>query len=77
MVKSVGAGATTVPDGTFTVEFTNPSGGIIDISMGSTSTSNLSEGRYEYNILVSSGTTTYNLANGNVLVYQGISSAPS
>ena len=77
MVKSVGAGATTVPDGTFTVEFTNSSGGIIDISMGSTATSNLSEGRYEYNVLVSSGTTVYNLVNGNILVYTGIASAPS
>ena len=77
MVKSVGAGATTVPDGTFTVGFASARGGIIDISMGSTATSNLSEGRYVYNVLVSSGTTTYNIVNGNILVYQGISSAPS
>jgi len=37
----------------------------------------VSEGRYMYNILVSSGTTTYNLVNGNVLVYEQISSPPS
>ena len=45
--------------------------------MTSTKTTSLSEGRYEYNVLVSSGTTTYNIINGNILVYQGISSAPS
>ena len=43
---------------------------------GSTETGLLSEGRYVYNVLVSSGTTIYNIANGNVLVYAGISSAP-
>ena len=41
-----------------------------------TATGLLSEGRYVYNVLVSSGTTIYNIANGNVLVYAGISSAP-
>ena len=29
-----------------------------------------------YDVLVSSGATYYNLVNGNVYVYQGISSAP-
>ena len=76
MQKSAGVAATTVAAGTFTVGFTSSRGGVIDISMGSTATSNLSEGRYEYNVLVSSGTTVYNLVNGNILVYTGIASAP-
>jgi len=77
MVKSAGVGATTIPAGTFTVGFTSAAGGKFDLSMTSTGTTSLSEGRYEYNVLVSSGTTTYNIVNGNILVYQGISSAPS
>ena len=76
MQKGAGVAATTVAAGTFTVGFTSSRGGVIDISMGSTATSNLSEGRYEYNVLVSSGTTIYNLVNGNILVYTGIASAP-
>ena len=76
MQKSAGVAATTVAAGTFTVGFTSSRGGVIDISMGSTSTTSLSEGRYEYNVLVSSGSTIYNIVNGNILVYTGIASAP-
>ena len=77
MQKSVGAGSTTIPSGTFNVGFTSAAGGKFDLTMTSTKTTSLSEGRYDYNVLVSSGTTTYNIINGNILVYQGISSAPS
>jgi hypothetical protein len=77
MQKSVGVGATTIPAGTFTVGFTSAAGGKFDLTMTSAATTSFSEGRYEYNVLVSSGTTTYNIINGNILVYQGISSAPS
>jgi len=77
MQKSAGIGATDTPAGTFTVGFSSAGGGIFDISMGSTSTRDLSEGRYEYNVLVSSGATVYNIVNGNILVYTGIASAPS
>ena len=76
MQKSAGVAATTVAAGTFSVGFTSAGGGIFEISMGSTATTSLSEGRYEYNVLVSSGATIYNIANGNVLVYAGISSVP-
>ena len=76
MQKSAGVAATTVAAGTFTVGFTSSRGGVIDISMGSTATTSLSEGRYEYNVLVSSGSTIYNIVNGNILVYTGIASAP-
>ena len=76
MQKSAGIGATTIPSGTFTVGFTSAGGGIFEVSMGSTDTTNLSEGRYEYNVLLSSGATIYNIVNGNILVHAGIASAP-
>ena len=76
MQKSAGVGETTTPAATFTVGFSSAGGGIFDISMGSTATRSLSEGRYEYNVLVSSGATIYNIVNGNILVYTGIASAP-
>ena len=76
MQKSAGIGATTIPSGTFTVGFTSAGGGIFEISMGSTETTSLSEGRYEYNVLVSSGASIYNIVNGNIMVYTGIASAP-
>ena len=76
MQKSAGVGATTTPTATFTVGFSSAGGGIFDISMGSTATRSQYEGRYEYNVLVSSGATIYNIVNGNILVYAGIASAP-
>ena len=76
MQKSAGVAATTVAAGTFSVGFTSAGGGVFDISMGSTATTSLSEGRYEYNVLVSSGASIYNIVNGNILVYTGIASAP-
>ena len=76
MQKSAGIGATTIPSGTFTVGFTSAGGGIFEISLGSTATTSLSEGRYEYNVLVSSGASIYNIQNGNILVHAGIASAP-
>ena len=76
MQKSAGVGATTTPTATFTVGFSSAGGGIFDVSLGSTATTSLSEGRYEYNVLVSSGASIYNIVNGNIMVYTGIASAP-
>ena len=76
MQKSAGIGATTVPATTFNVGFTSAAGGVFEVSVGSTDTRTLVEGRYVYNVLVSSGSTIYNIVNGNILVYPGISSAP-
>ena len=76
MQKSAGVAATTVAAGTFTVGFTSAGGGIFEISMGSTATTSLSEGRYEYNVLVSSVASIYNIVNVNILVYTGIASEP-
>ena len=77
MVKSVGAGSTTVADATFTVAFISALDGKFQLTLPSTGTISLAEGRYMYNVLVSSGTTVYNMINGNVLVYQQISAQPS
>ena len=76
MQKSVGAGATTLPTSTFTVGFTSAYDGKVALTLTSAATTSISEGRYMYNVFVSSGTTTYNIINGDILVYQGISSAP-
>ena len=76
LAKSVAVGATLGAQATFNVGFTSAYDGKFSLSLGSTTTGNLKEGRYVYNVLVSSGTTIYSIANGNVLVYAGISSAP-
>ena len=76
MQKSAGIGATTVPATTFTVGITSAAGGVFEVSVGSTDTRTLTEGRYVYNGLVSSGATIYNIVNGNIMVYPGISYAP-
>ena len=47
--------------------------GKITLSMGSTVTRSLAEGRYLYDINVSSGSTFYKVIEGNVLVRTGIS----
>ena len=76
LAKSVAVGATLGAQATFNVGFTSAYDGKFSLSLGSTATGNLKEGRYVYNVLVSSGTTIYSIANGNILVYAGISSAP-
>jgi hypothetical protein len=76
MAKSVSIGSSSYAVATFNVGFTSAAGGKFDISLGSTQTRLLKEGRYIYDILVSSGSTSYRIAEGNVLVKPGISSAP-
>ena len=55
MAKSVAVGATLGVTTSFTVGFTSAYDGKFKISLGSTDTRNLKEGRYVYNVLVSSG----------------------
>lgn len=76
MTKSVSVGSSMYAYGTFNFSFTDASNGKFKISMGSTETRSLSEGRYYYDILVGSGETVYKIADGNILVKNGISSAP-
>ena len=77
IAKSVAVGATLGASATFTSGITTSATlSTVKISLGSTATRALSEGRYVYNVLVSSGSTIYNIVNGNILVYAGVSSAP-
>ena len=77
IAKSVAIGATLGASATFTAGITTSATlSTVKISLGSTDTKSLSEGRYVYNVLVGSGATIYNIANGNILVYAGVSSAP-
>ena len=46
---------------------------VVTLSMGSTVTRSLAEGRYLYDINVSSGSTFFKIIEGNVLVRTGIS----
>ena len=54
MQKSVGAGATTIPTASFTVGFTSAYDGKFSLTLASAATTSISEGRYMYNVLVSS-----------------------
>jgi len=76
MAKSVSIGSSMYAAATFNVGFTSAVEGKFNLSLGSTATRSLSEGRYVYDVLVSSGSTVYRLASGNALVISGISSAP-
>ena len=76
MSKSVSIGATLGITTSFAVGFTNAFDGKLKISLDSTSTRSLSEGRYVYDVLISSGSTVYSLVNGNILVIPGITTAP-
>ncbi len=76
MAKSVSIGSTSYAIATFNVGFTSAAGGKFNISLGSTTTRGLVEGRYIYDVLVSSGSTVYRIIDGMILVKPGISSAP-
>jgi len=76
ITKSVGTGSSDYANATFTVGFTSAYDGKIKLSLGSTDTGRLSQGRYMFDVNVDSGSTIFKLVNGNVYVYSGISSAP-
>ena len=77
IAKSLAVGATLGASATFTTGITTSATlSTVKISLGSAATRALSEGRYVYNVLVGSGTTIYNIVNGNIMVYAGVSSAP-
>ena len=76
MAKSVSIGSSFYPAATFDVGFSTSTLGRFNIFLGSTQTRSLKEGRYVYDILVSSGSTVYRIVEGNILVKPGISSTP-
>ena len=73
--KSAGVAATTIPTATFTVGIDT---GKITLALSDTDTRPIPEGRYLYNVLISSGVgqTVFNIINGNIQVFSGISSTP-
>ena len=72
--SNVSIGSTAFPAATFAVGFTSAADGKIRISLGGTQTKLIEEGRYVYDVIVSSGNTFYRLVDGNILVQPGISS---
>jgi len=74
IAKSVAVGATLGATDTFAVGITSAVDGTMKISLTDTKTSNLVEGRYVYDVLVTVGSTTYPLVNGNAYVYNPVSS---
>ena len=77
MTKSVSVGSTGHPAATFVVgiDTTSSTAGKVTISLGSTATRTLGEGRYVYDVLVSSGATVYKIVDGTILVQPAISAA--
>jgi len=75
LAKSVSIGSSSYAIETFTVGFTSAAGGVFKLSLGKSRTRTIPEGRYVYDVNVSSGSTTYRIVSGDVLVIPGISSA--
>ena len=76
LAKSIAIGSSQHALATFEVGFTSAKGGEFRLSLGSTATRTLSEGRYVYDVLIGSGSSVYRIVSGDVLVIGGISSAP-
>ena len=72
--KSIGIGASTGSANytAFTVGITSAADGKLQISLTDTQTKTLDQGRYMYDVLVTIGSSTYPLVNGNVYVYNTI-----
>ena len=72
--KSIGIGASTGSNNytTFTVGITSALGGVLQVSLTDTQTKVLDQGRYMYDVLITVGSTTYPLVNGNVYVYNTV-----
>ena len=76
LAKSIAIGSSQHALATFEVGFTSAKGGEFRLSLVSTVTRTLSEGRYVYDVLVSSGASIFRIVSGDVMVIGGISSAP-
>ena len=75
MAKSPSIGSSTGVAGNFTVGFTSAFDGEFKLTMSKTITDDLKPGRYVWDVLVSSGSTVYRLAEGNVTVISGVAAA--
>lgn len=76
IAKSVSIGSSMYPAATFNVGFTSATEGKLRLSLTSTQTRSLKEGRYVYDVLVGSGSSSFRIMDGNILIRPGISSAP-
>ena len=74
--KSVAVGATLGITSSLTVGFTSAYDGKIKLSLSAVNTRGTAEGRYMFDVIVSSGSTLYTIANGNVMVVPAVSAAP-
>ena len=74
LCKSIGIEESTRSDNytTFTVGITSALDGVLQVSLTDTQTKALDQGRYMYDVLVTVGSTTYPLVNGNVYVYNTV-----
>jgi len=70
--KSLGVGSTTGGHTAFSVGITSAVDGVLTASLTDTQTKTLDQGRYMYDVLVTVGSTTYPLVNGNVYVYNTV-----
>ena len=75
MAKSASIGSSTGVAGNFTVGFTSAFDGEFKLTMSKTITDDLKPGRYVWDVLVSSGSTVYRLAEGSVTVISGVAAA--
>ena len=77
MTKSVAVGSTNSITATFTVGFTSAADGKIALTLADTTTRNIVEGRYVYDVnIVSAGSTYYKLVKGDIMVHAGVSTTP-
>jgi len=74
LAKSVGVGASNYAHRTFAVGIGTTTGKIT-LGLSASNTLGLKEGRYVYDVLVSSGTTVYRIVQGNVMVMAGVTSS--
>lgn len=72
LAKSIGVGASNYAHRTFTVGIST---GRITLGLSAANTLGLKEGRYHYDVLVSSGTTVYRIVEGDVMVRSGVTSS--
>ena len=69
LAKSIAIGSSQHALATFEVGFTSAKGGEFRLSLGSTVTRTLSEGRYVYDVLVSSGASIFRIVSGLSLIH--------
>lgn len=73
MMKSSGQAASRDVVANFSASITNATAGEFNISIADYLNNGIKGGRYEYDIFVSVGSSTYSIARGNINVYPGIS----